>query len=269
MAVARLREHRGPCRSEARSRCGRGCAALAYRRGARPLPRHPPELLMGRRSERPRPPARPCAGRALSRSRFPVRVQGSLQARSFVRRLAAGAAAAGRHRSRARIPRDDHRARPCRHAARHWGLRRQARGALRRVAGQHPRAREVSECERKARRLADAVRWLAQAHGRTTAGLGDARRTVEAYIDTCIEAFGPARGMFESNFPVDRFGADYATLWNAFKRLAANYSPAEKTALFSGTAKRVYRHEHRLVWRDGVGDHRVLLCAAVAVSSSE
>jgi len=61
------------------------------------------------------------------------------------------------------------------------------------------------------------------------------------YIETCIEAFGPERGMFESNFPVDRFGADYASLWNAFKRLAANYSVSEKTALFSGTAKRVYR----------------------------
>jgi predicted TIM-barrel fold metal-dependent hydrolase len=63
------------------------------------------------------------------------------------------------------------------------------------------------------------------------------------YIDTCIDAFGPARCMFESNFPVDRFGADYAALWNAFKRLAAGYSPDEKTALFSGTAKRVYRIE--------------------------
>lgn len=61
------------------------------------------------------------------------------------------------------------------------------------------------------------------------------------YIETCIEAFGPERGMFESNFPVDRFGADYVSLWNAFKRLAANYSPSEKTALFSGAAKKVYR----------------------------
>lgn len=63
------------------------------------------------------------------------------------------------------------------------------------------------------------------------------------YIETCIDAFGPSRCMFESNFPVDRFGADYASLWNAFKRLAASFSPAEKTALFSGTAKRVYRIE--------------------------
>jgi predicted TIM-barrel fold metal-dependent hydrolase len=61
------------------------------------------------------------------------------------------------------------------------------------------------------------------------------------YIDTCIEAFGPTRGMFESNFPVDRFGSTYVTLWNAFKRLAAGYSPSQKAALFSGTAARVYR----------------------------
>jgi L-fuconolactonase len=61
------------------------------------------------------------------------------------------------------------------------------------------------------------------------------------YIETCIEAFGPARAMFESNFPVDRFGADYASLWNAFKRIAMNFSADEKTALFSDTAARVYR----------------------------
>jgi predicted TIM-barrel fold metal-dependent hydrolase len=61
------------------------------------------------------------------------------------------------------------------------------------------------------------------------------------YIETCVEAFGAQRCMFESNFPVDRFGSDYPTLWNAFKRIAANYSAADKTALFSGTAAKVYR----------------------------
>ncbi|HEY2070047.1 MAG TPA: amidohydrolase family protein [Rhizomicrobium sp.] len=61
------------------------------------------------------------------------------------------------------------------------------------------------------------------------------------YLETCIEAFGVTRCMFESNFPVDRFGADYASLWNAFKRVAMNFSAEEKTALFSGTAARVYR----------------------------
>jgi predicted TIM-barrel fold metal-dependent hydrolase len=63
------------------------------------------------------------------------------------------------------------------------------------------------------------------------------------YIETCIEAFGPERCMFESNFPVDMGACDYASLWNAFKRLAAGAGEAEKAALFSGTAKRVYRLE--------------------------
>ncbi len=61
------------------------------------------------------------------------------------------------------------------------------------------------------------------------------------YIETCIEAFGPSRCMFESNFPVDIGSCQYNVLWNAFKRIAQNYSAAEKTALFSGTAARVYR----------------------------
>ena len=61
------------------------------------------------------------------------------------------------------------------------------------------------------------------------------------YLETCIEAFGASRCMFESNFPVDRLGCDYATLWNAFKRIAARCSSDEKSALFAGTAARVYR----------------------------
>ncbi|WP_046112453.1 amidohydrolase family protein [Aquincola tertiaricarbonis] len=61
------------------------------------------------------------------------------------------------------------------------------------------------------------------------------------WIETCIEAFGVERCMFESNFPVDKGSCSYHVVWNAFKRLAAGCSPDEKQALFSGTAKRVYR----------------------------
>jgi predicted TIM-barrel fold metal-dependent hydrolase len=61
------------------------------------------------------------------------------------------------------------------------------------------------------------------------------------YLETCIEAFGANRCMFESNFPVDSGTCTYPVLWNTFKRLAAGASAAEKTALFSGTAARVYR----------------------------
>jgi L-fuconolactonase len=61
------------------------------------------------------------------------------------------------------------------------------------------------------------------------------------YIETCIEAFGANRCMFESNFPVDLGSCTYPVLWNAFKILAKNCSAEEKTALFSGTAKKAYR----------------------------
>jgi predicted TIM-barrel fold metal-dependent hydrolase len=61
------------------------------------------------------------------------------------------------------------------------------------------------------------------------------------YIETCIEAFGPVRCMFESNFPPDKGQCSYQVIFNAFKRLAAPYSEAEKTALFSKTATDVYR----------------------------
>jgi L-fuconolactonase len=63
------------------------------------------------------------------------------------------------------------------------------------------------------------------------------------YIGTCIEAFGAERCMFESNFPVDMGACDYPTLWNAFKLIAKGASADEKTALFSGTATKVYRLE--------------------------
>jgi predicted TIM-barrel fold metal-dependent hydrolase len=61
------------------------------------------------------------------------------------------------------------------------------------------------------------------------------------YIEPCIEAFGVDRCMFESNFPPDKQSGGYTELWNAFKRITAGASAAEKKALYSGTAARVYK----------------------------
>lgn len=61
------------------------------------------------------------------------------------------------------------------------------------------------------------------------------------WIETCIEAFGAERCMFESNFPVDKGSYSYATGWNAFKRLTSGCSATERQLLFEGTARRVYR----------------------------
>jgi L-fuconolactonase len=61
------------------------------------------------------------------------------------------------------------------------------------------------------------------------------------YVETCIEAFGAARSMFESNFPVDKVSYSYPVLWNSLKLLAKGASTPEKTDLFAGTAARFYR----------------------------
>ncbi|MCP3992436.1 MAG: amidohydrolase family protein [Actinomycetia bacterium] len=55
-----------------------------------------------------------------------------------------------------------------------------------------------------------------------------------------IDTFGPARCLFESNFPVDGETVSYVTLWNAFKKMSTGYDQSERTDLFSGTARRVY-----------------------------
>jgi predicted TIM-barrel fold metal-dependent hydrolase len=60
------------------------------------------------------------------------------------------------------------------------------------------------------------------------------------YLHT-IEQFGPERCMFESNFPVDRYSLSYRTVWNAFKKLVADFSADERDAMLRGTAARVYR----------------------------
>jgi len=61
------------------------------------------------------------------------------------------------------------------------------------------------------------------------------------YLMTCIEAFGPGRCMFESNFPVDKASCNYTVLWNALKRVSEGFSAEERADLFQRTASRVYR----------------------------
>lgn len=61
------------------------------------------------------------------------------------------------------------------------------------------------------------------------------------YYEYCIEMFGAERCMFESNFPVDKESVSYAVLWNAFKKMSAGRTEAEKSLLFNDTAREVYR----------------------------
>jgi len=64
---------------------------------------------------------------------------------------------------------------------------------------------------------------------------------IEPFVRHVIDTFGPSRCMFESNFPVDKQSYSYGVMWNAFKRVSAGYTPAERADLFYGTAARAYR----------------------------
>ena len=79
-------------------------------------------------------------------------------------------------------------------------------------------------------------------HARTTPiGSEELAASLAPLMSYCIEQFGPSRGMFESNFPVDKVSFSYTVMYNAFKRLSKSYSAAERAAMFHDTAARIYR----------------------------
>lgn len=63
---------------------------------------------------------------------------------------------------------------------------------------------------------------------------------IAPWVHHCIEHFGARRCMFESNFPGDKTCVSYRVLYNAFKRVSAQYSPGERADLFHDTATRIY-----------------------------
>ena len=68
----------------------------------------------------------------------------------------------------------------------------------------------------------------------------DLATAFQPWVSACVDALGPSRCMFESNFPVDKGSFGYTQLWNAYKRASAGYTPSERAALFHGTAARTY-----------------------------
>lgn len=66
-------------------------------------------------------------------------------------------------------------------------------------------------------------------------------RVLTPYFAYCIDKFGAGRCLLESNFPVEKSSNSYVNLWNAFKRVTANYAAGERAALFHDNAARVYR----------------------------
>jgi predicted TIM-barrel fold metal-dependent hydrolase len=103
---------------------------------------------------------------------------------------------------------------------------------------------ELARCENVSVKLGGVMmRLAAYDYGKSEAPITSERlaHLWERYVMTCVELFGPSRSMLESNFPVEKMGIGYRALWNTFKRILGKLSLAEKRAIFSQTANRVYR----------------------------
>jgi L-fuconolactonase len=65
--------------------------------------------------------------------------------------------------------------------------------------------------------------------------------TLRPYLDTVVEAFGPARLMAGSDWPVCLVASGYAQWWEVLRAYFADFSEDERARTFGGTAIEVYR----------------------------
>ncbi|WNM33387.1 amidohydrolase family protein [Streptomyces sp. Li-HN-5-11] len=63
---------------------------------------------------------------------------------------------------------------------------------------------------------------------------------LKPYADTVLDAFGPDRLMFGSDWPVCRLAATYAEVVETARELTTGLDPAERHEVFTGTAVRTY-----------------------------
>jgi len=72
------------------------------------------------------------------------------------------------------------------------------------------------------------------------AGPGWTADTLKPYVDVLLEAFGPERLMWGSDWPVLNETGDYAAWLGACVTLTAQLSPSDREAIFGTTAARFY-----------------------------
>lgn len=65
--------------------------------------------------------------------------------------------------------------------------------------------------------------------------------SIRPFVLTAIDLFGTERAMFASNFPVDRLYGSFTQHYEAYDRIVADFSDAERRALFGDNAARIYR----------------------------
>jgi L-fuconolactonase len=82
--------------------------------------------------------------------------------------------------------------------------------------------------------------YLADDYRADTANCDVEARVQRPWIEGCLDAFGPDRCMFASNFPVDRMFGSFAALYGTYEEVTAGLPDTDRARLFGATARRVY-----------------------------
>ncbi|MEV4229074.1 amidohydrolase family protein [Streptomyces bobili] len=101
---------------------------------------------------------------------------------------------------------------------------------------------ELEPWAEEIRRFADLPNTVCKLSGLVTEADWGSWTTedLQPYADTVLDAFGPDRLMFGSDWPVCRLAADYAEVIATARKLTARLTPAERHQVFTGTAARTY-----------------------------
>jgi L-fuconolactonase len=102
-------------------------------------------------------------------------------------------------------------------------------------------AGEIEPWARQIRELARHERLFCKLSGLATeAGEGWNAARLKPYVDVVIEAFGPSRVMWGSDWPVLTLAGSYGEWFDAARALIAHLTPDERDQIFGGTAARFY-----------------------------
>lgn len=75
-------------------------------------------------------------------------------------------------------------------------------------------------------------------------GMTDPRFTsdsLERWIMTCVNAFGPERIIFGSNWPIDRLYSSYDVIMRLYREFLKDFSMEDQEKMLSGNARSLYR----------------------------
>jgi L-fuconolactonase len=104
---------------------------------------------------------------------------------------------------------------------------------------------ELDPWARNIRALAALPNTVCKLSGMVTEAAWDGWtvQDLRPFTETVLDAFGPDRIMFGSDWPVCLLAASYREVVDAARDLTGSLSPSEQAAVFAGTATRVYRLE--------------------------